>query len=177
MNPAFTAVEEMGPVMPEITRKLTTFRRNIAIFMILLIISSPLLADTGRIPIADDLSQTAELASRSGASILLLVSQYHCEYCDRMKREILNPMQLSGEYKDQVIMQEIMIDPGEMVTNFAGRRETAEAFADRYGVFVTPTLLFLDPHGNEAAERILGINTIDFLPLYIDSAIENAKQK
>jgi thioredoxin-related protein len=94
-----------------------------------------------------------------------------------MKREILNPMQLSGEYKDQVIMLEILIDPGEMVTNFSGRRETAEAFADRYGVFVTPTLLFLDADGNEAAERILGINTIDFLPLYIDNAIENASLK
>jgi thioredoxin-related protein len=163
--------------MPVSKRQTVAVRSNLTTFLILLIFSGFLQAESGRIPRADNLSQMAELASRSGASILLLVSQYHCEYCDLMKREILNPMQLSGEYKDRVIMQEILIDPGEVVTNFAGKREATEEFADRYGVFVTPTLLFLDADGNEAAERILGINTIDYLPLYIDSAIEKAKLK
>lgn len=163
--------------MPKTTRRPLTTPSNIVTLLILLFISGSLQAEPGRIPRADDLSLTAELAGNTGVPILLLVSQYHCEYCDLMKREILNPMQLSGEYKEKVIILEIMIDLGEMVTNFAGKRETTEDFANRYGVFVTPTLLFLDAHGNEAAERILGINTIDYLSLYIDNAIENASLK
>ncbi|MCU7845185.1 MAG: thioredoxin fold domain-containing protein [Candidatus Thiodiazotropha sp. (ex Monitilora ramsayi)] len=145
-----------------------------AIALFCLLAASSLHADYGGIALVDDLRQTAEKAKKKQAPILLMVSQHHCEFCELMKQEVLHPMQLSGDYEDQVVMREVMIDPGEMVTNFEGKREPASDFADRYGVFVTPTLLFLDTDGREAAERILGINTIDFLLFYIEDAIETA---
>jgi thioredoxin-related protein len=61
-----------------------------------------------------------------------------------------------------------------MVIDFQGNRVAAAEFSQRYAVYVTPTLLFLDSRGEEAAERILGINTLDFLMLYILDAAESA---
>jgi thioredoxin-related protein len=103
-----------------------------------------------------------------------MVSQEHCGYCERMKQEVLNPMLLSGEYDDKIVMRELLIDPGETVTDFSGQRQAADTFIHNYQVWVTPTLLFLDHRGRETAERILGINTVDYLLFYIESAIDDA---
>jgi thioredoxin-related protein len=127
------------------------------------------------IPHAENLRQLAAEAKQRQLPIMLVVTQDHCGYCERMKREVLQPMQLSGDYDDRVLMRELMMDPGEMVTNFQGRREPASAFIGHYKVNVTPTLLFLDASGEEAAERILGINSVDYLLYYIEDAIDKAK--
>ncbi|MEJ2590632.1 MAG: thioredoxin fold domain-containing protein [Candidatus Thiodiazotropha sp.] len=129
------------------------------------------------IPRAEDLSRLAAESKQRRIPILLVVSQYHCGYCERMKQEVLLPMQLSGDYVDRVLMRELMIDPGETVIDFAGKREDAAAFAARYKVNVTPTLLFLAPDGTEAAERIRGINTVDYLLFYIEQAIDAATEQ
>lgn len=152
--------------------KLPVIKPLLILLVIALTWANPVVA--GIIPYATDLSQTAEEAKARGVPIMLIVSQYHCGYCERMKSEVLQPMQLSGDYDGQVLMRELLIDPGETVTNFQGRREAASSFSAHYKVSVTPTLLFLDPEGNEAAERILGINTIDYLLFYIEDAIEKA---
>lgn len=91
-----------------------------------------------------------------------------------MKREVLNPMQLSGDYAKQVLIRELPIDLGESITNFEGHREVTKHFSNRYRIQVTPTLLFLDGNGNEVAERILGINTVDYLLFYVEEAIKTA---
>jgi thioredoxin-related protein len=91
-----------------------------------------------------------------------------------MKEEVLQPLMLNQEYRQRVLIRELSIDPGEMVTTLQGRRQAAADFIDQYHVSVTPTLLFLDAKGREAAQRIIGINTVDFLFLYIDDAIDQA---
>lgn len=142
--------------------------------LLLLLVSRFTVADTLTLSPADNLQQLGETAAERGIPILLMVSQYHCGYCERMKNEILNPMLLSGEYEGRVLMRELSIDPGEQVINFQGLPESAESFSHGYKAYVTPTLLFLDGSGQEAVERIRGINTIDYLPLYIEDAIDNA---
>jgi thioredoxin-related protein len=140
----------------------------------LLAISPILLAETAFLRQAGDLLQLGTIAKQKRIPILLMVSQEHCEFCELMKQEVLNPMLLSGEYSDKVLMRELLIDPGEQVTNFAGQQQSAQAFSSGYKVWVTPTLLFLDPQGEETAERILGINTVDYLLFYVEDAIDTA---
>ncbi len=133
-------------------------------------------SEAPRLPLAENLQQLAYAARERRIPILLVVSQSHCGYCELMRNEVLIPMQLSGDYRERALMRELMIDPGEMVTNFQGQRETADAFRARYQVHVTPTLLFLDDRGQEVAERILGINTLDYLLFYIEAALDSARQ-
>jgi len=147
------------------------------ILMLTLLSPWPIRAEEapGLLP-ADDLQQLGQTAGERGVPILLMVSQSHCGYCELMKNEVLIPMQLSGDYQQRTLLRELMIDPGEMVTNFQGQRESADAFRARYKVRVTPTLLFLDARGREAAERILGINTVDYLLFYIEEALDDARE-
>ena len=66
----------------------------------------------------------------------------------------------SGEYLGRLLIREILIDsPGSSVRDFKGNTQTSRAFAIGYKIQLTPTLLFLDPDGNELAERIVGIQT------------------
>ena len=68
-----------------------------------------------------------------------------------MKQEVLYPMSISGDFEQTALVRELLIDEGEMVNDFQGNRVAASDFSQRYSVFVTPTLLFLDNHGEEAA--------------------------
>lgn len=150
-----------------------------ALISILLAIACVRVAAAGAdtLPFAEDLNRLAAESKHRGIPIMLVVTQHQCGYCERMKSEVLQPMQLSGEYEERVLMRELTIDPGETVTNFQGRREEAATFAARYKVSVTPTLLFLAPDGEEAAERIRGINTVDYLLFYIEEAIDAATRR
>ncbi|MCG8015825.1 MAG: thioredoxin fold domain-containing protein [Candidatus Thiodiazotropha sp. 'RUGA'] len=145
--------------------------------LLCLLLLSPAYADQSVIPQVHDLQKLAIEASKKKLPIVLLISQYHCGYCDRMKQEVLYPMSISGDFEQTALVRELMVDEGEMVNDFQGNRVAASAFSQRYSVFVTPTLLFLDNRGEEAAERILGINTMDYLLFYILNAAETAAGK
>ena len=133
----------------------------------------PAAADESRgIPTTDDLQADARLAASSGRPILLMVSQAHCPYCDLMKREVLHPMTLGGDYLERILIREILIDSTAKIIDFQGRRSSAAAFARGYGANFTPTLLFLDPQGRELTERIVGINTVELFSFYLDAAID-----
>ncbi|MCU7879793.1 MAG: thioredoxin fold domain-containing protein [Candidatus Thiodiazotropha sp. (ex Lucinoma aequizonata)] len=131
-------------------------------------------ADPEKLIPVENIQKLAAEAKQNQIPILLLISQYHCGFCDLMKEEILQPMQLNSSYRERVLVRELLIDQGGMVTNFQGNREATADFVDQYNIFVTPTLLFLDADGKEASERIVGINTIDYLIFYIEDAIDSA---
>ncbi|MES9976485.1 thioredoxin family protein [Candidatus Thiodiazotropha sp. LNASS1] len=147
------------------------------LFVLYLLSGSYVAADVGKLTPLEDIQQLSRASKQNRIPILLMVSQYHCGYCDRMKEEVLQPLQLDQAYRHRVLIRELSIDPGEMVTTLQGERQTADEFITQYNVSVTPTLLFLDAEGREAAQRIIGINTVDFLFLYIEAAIDQATAK
>lgn len=123
---------------------------------------------------AKDLSADATIARRDKMPILLLVSQDHCPFCDQIKREILGPMIVSGEYRDSLLIREIFIDLGTSVRDFKGKELDSSTFALQYRVYLTPTLLFLDPDGNELIERMVGIQTPEMFFFYVDHSVQEA---
>lgn len=123
---------------------------------------------------AHDLQQDGIQADRLGIPILLLVSRERCSYCRRLKREVLGPIQLGGQYRNRLIIREILIDPGRHLKDFQGQRRPAAALAGDYGVSLTPTLLFLDAGGRELTSRMVGINTLEMFSFYLDEAIAEA---
>ena len=113
-------------------------------------------------------------AKKRQVVLLLAVSQGQCPFCELLKREFLRPMLLSEAYGAKVMIQELVIDVGDPVRDFSGNLVDSAVFAQRYGVRLTPTLLFLDFNGKELTERILGINTPEMFGFYVDEAIEGA---
>ncbi len=109
--------------------------------------------------------------------ILLLISREECAYCVQIKNEILEPMIISGDYNDRLIIRELMLDPFTKVRGFDGSMIDASYIATSYKIKVTPTLLFLGPDGKELAERMVGINTLELFSFYVDQAIDQATTK
>ena len=136
---------------------------------------SAVAAAPGSLEQALNLQKDGQLAARHGTPILLMVSREECPYCEMMKREILRPMELSGDYRDRVLIRELLIDHWQSVINFQGREQSAADFSAGYKTRLTPTLLFLDPQGRELTQRMIGINTIELFGLYLDAAIDRAR--
>jgi len=129
------------------------------------------------VPVASDLSAIAKQASSKGLPILIVFSAEHCPYCELLEAEIIKPMILSGDYKDQVLIYKIMTDDSRDLRDFDGGSINADILTQRYGVYVTPTMLFVDGRGQELSERILGINTVEMFGGLVDQAIDTAKQR
>jgi len=127
-----------------------------------------------------EVSVTASLRTTGAAAadrqlpILLVFSAFECPFCETLEEEFLRPMLISGEYTDRIIIRKLLLDDGSSVTDFSGKVVAVDSLASRYGVFVTPTLLFLDANGNELAERMIGINTIEMYGGYLDECIDTA---
>lgn len=126
------------------------------------------------VPVGSDLQADGLLADSRKLPILLVFTAIDCGYCELLEDEFLEPMLLGGEYDDLVIIRRVVLDNGSRLSDFKGQRRDATALADQYRAFVTPTLLFVDGHGNELAARMLGINTPEMFGGYLDDCIRTA---
>jgi thioredoxin-related protein len=121
-----------------------------------------------------DLQQLGVQASDRRLPILLSFSAIDCSYCELLEEEFLEPMLLGGEYTDKIIIRKLVLDNGSRVGDFSGRQIDATRLSDRYRIYVTPTMLFVDSDGRELAERMVGINTPELFGGYLDNCIETA---
>ena len=105
---------------------------------------------------------------------MIMFSQEDCPFCVKLTEEIINPMLISGDYTDRVLIRELMIDASQDIIDFTGDPIDAREIFSRYLLFVTPSVLLLDGSGEELAERQIGINTVDYYGYYLDEAIDQA---
>ena len=126
------------------------------------------------VPVASDLQQDAHAARQDRLPLMLVFSAITCSHCDELEEEFIRPMLLSGEYSDRILIRKLVLDNGSSLTDFAGQRRAVEEFAHSYGVYVTPTILFVDHTGRQLAERMVGINTIEMYGGYLDQCIDTA---
>jgi len=126
------------------------------------------------VPLAVDLQVDGRQAREARLPVLLTFSAINCDYCRQLEDQFLRPMLISGEYSDRVLIRRLLLDNGSRVTDFSGDRIATTKLSDRYRVFVTPTILFLDGDGRELAERMIGINTPEMYGGYLDKCIDTA---
>jgi thioredoxin-related protein len=129
------------------------------------------------VPVGSDLQADAGIADNRRLPILLVFTAIDCAYCVLLEEDFLEPMLLSSEYEDRVIIRKIVLDNGSRLTDFSGQRRDATALSDDYKVYVTPTILFLDSDGTELADRMLGINTPELFGGYLEDCIDTALMK
>ena len=113
-------------------------------------------------------------ADAAGRTLLLAVTREGCPYCAQLRREVLVPMAIGGEYAERVLIREMMMEPDTPVVDFDGRETSTAAVAARYGVRIAPTVLLLDAAGRPLADPIVGVNSSDLYGHYLDQAIESA---
>jgi thioredoxin-related protein len=129
------------------------------------------------VPLSTDLQMEGRQAERACVPLLLEFSAQECGYCTLLEEEILNPTLLNRDYDRRVLMRKLLIDRFKKLRDFDGSPVRAAELADRYKVFVTPTLLFVDSEGRELAERMVGVTTLEFYGGYLDQALEASRAK
>ncbi|OBS09589.1 thioredoxin family protein [Acidihalobacter prosperus] len=126
----------------------------------------------GKLPEASDLAAVAAAAGKR--PILIEIAQRDCPYCIAVREDFLEPMILSGDYRDRVILLQLHRDSGQRLKGFDGAWVSPEAFAARYNVTVTPTVLLLGPDGRLLTKPLVGLSTPDFYGAFLDEAIDHA---
>jgi thioredoxin-related protein len=126
------------------------------------------------VPQAENLYRDAALASRRNLPIMLVFTGLVCSYCEELEALFIRPMLLSGDYTDKIIIRKLVVDNGSRVTDFSNQRVKTSDLAHEYGVYITPTILFVDADGRQLAERMVGINTVELYGGYLDQCIDTA---
>lgn len=143
------------------------------IVWILLLLSQPLWA-VDHVELSSNLQQDGRLAAERGVPLLLMVSAEECPYCKVMEADYLVPLLRNRAYDSQVLIRKIHLDSFDEITDFDGRKAVPSDISQRYGVWVTPTLLFLNSSGEEVQKRMVGLGVRDFVSDFIDQSIAAA---
>ena len=128
------------------------------------------------LPPANDLAADAAASRRERLPILLFFDRDECPYCEQALREYLVPFSRE-EWQGKALFRQVGIDRLDPVLDFRGARTTHQALAERYGVFLSPTVLVVDANGQPLGEPIVGLLTVDFYGAYIDNALKAARAR
>jgi len=123
-----------------------------------------------------DFRHEAEITRTQNLVLVLEFSRADCPYCRKLEKLFLLPMRRNAGYDDKILIRSISLDEDKSVIDFEGRSLTTDQFATRYGVSMTPTLLFLNADGVEISERLVGIWSEDFYGYFIDTRIDAARE-
>ena len=128
------------------------------------------------VELTSNLAKDSQAAQSACKPLLLEFSANSCSYCRLLEEEVLNPTLLNRSYDQRVLMRKLVIDEQTPVTDFDGSAKVSPGqLASRYKVYVTPTLVFVDSHGTELTERMVGVTTLEFYGGYLDAALDKAK--
>lgn len=150
---------------------------SVAILLLTSFFSSSLFSTEVWVREIRDLRIEAKLSAERSAPILLMIAADHCPYCTLVEEDIIKPMLISGDYVNKAVIRKLDLDTQSSVIDFDGNRVDSRAFAGRYDVDVTPTMLFLDGNGRQVVKRMVGVTTIDYYGYYLDEAIDRALGK
>ncbi len=123
------------------------------------------------IRLARDLSQEARAAQASRVPLVVLFTQPDCAYCERLRREYLEPMAAQRT----VHLVEVDITSEAPLTGFDRHAMTHAFFARGQRVRFTPTLAFLGASGEPLAEPLVGFTSPDFYQSYLERRLDEAR--
>ncbi len=124
-----------------------------------------------RVDISRDMYANHKLAETRKMPVMIMFAAEDCPYCEILESEVLRPMLISGEYGGKVLIRKYMIDHEGKIRDFDGKMIDSDDFTERYNIYVTPTLVFLGYQGQELAETIIGVNTLELFAGRVDDAI------
>jgi thioredoxin-related protein len=131
------------------------------------------LAKDTALPVPTSLPAAAGIAAAKNEPLVLLVSLPGCPYCELVRRNYLLPAQRDGSlYAWQLNIS----DRTTPLTGFDGKVTTAAAQVAAWKAGFTPTVLFLGPAGQDLAERLVGLASVDFYGAYLEERLAQARR-
>jgi thioredoxin-related protein len=136
------------------------------------ILTCGLPAFAAALPMGDDLSAAGREARERRVPVLVIFTLPTCPYCAAAKRDYLEPMHASADWRRKVIVREIEVDGRRTMRDFAGQPTTQREFAGKQEVKRVPTVIVFDDEGRRVATPIVGLMSSDFYGLYLEQAID-----
>lgn len=126
----------------------------------------------------DDFHWTAQLAAEKNIPIMIMFSAQWCEFCEQLKREVLNPMILGGMYDGYAMyIRQVSLDSYTDLKFSETETIDKRRFAGMYGADITPTLVFLDSRGLPIGDTLLGVSDIQLFAAMIHRSVNQAYEK
>ena len=126
---------------------------------------------------AVDLAQEARAAQAAHVPLLVFYSQPGCSYCERARRDYLEPMIADPTARDRQRVVEVDVTSGAPLTDFVGRKTTQAKFSGSNHVRVVPTIAFVGARGEALADPLVGLALPDFYPAYLERRIDQSRRK
>lgn len=150
----------------------------------LLLIVIALLSGQSGSTLADEnllrpLAHGALLATQAQSAkrvVVLVFTSEDCPYCEGLKQDILEPTLKSREFQTDWLIREIDIESDDDIIWLDGKTRSGAQIAHRFGVFAVPTMVFLDHNGDALAKEILGYQTPEFFPYYLQQAVLESRR-
>ena len=125
-----------------------------------------------------NLQTLAKQSREQNLPIMLTVGAEWCEFCHQLREEVLDPMALGGDYEGRyMFMRYLSIDDHAPIPGLDGSPIIKNKLAYRLNADLTPTVVFIDGHGNEVADKIIGIANIELYTTLIHKRLNQAYQK
>ncbi len=135
------------------------------------------LAAAAALPVATDLQAVARRAERSRVPVLVFFYAHSCAYCREVDHLFLEPEYADPAFHRKVIIRQVNVRSTRALRDFSGAMTSQAAFARRYGVALTPTVILLDAHGRQLVPPLVGVGNPDFYGSYLDAAVTRAAAK
>ena len=118
-------------------------------------------------------------AAARGEPVVVMFSRVDCVWCAALRRDQLSHLAREAPARGVRVVEFDVGDtrkfsPGPSREGGPGAAASGADLADRLGVRVTPTVVFLRPRG-ELADRLVGYSSRDFYGAYLDERIERAR--
>ncbi|MEW8506492.1 MAG: thioredoxin fold domain-containing protein [Candidatus Thiodiazotropha sp.] len=126
------------------------------LFAALLLVFSRAYADTSLT--TDDWADLSDRARATQSPIVVVFNADTCNYCRRLKEEIIKPMSRQHDSKLPLIREFDIYSNGKII-DFNGDHIRSRQFKNRYNIFAIPTLLILDADGKPLTDPIVGYNS------------------
>ncbi len=90
-----------------------------------------------------DVREDMETAREQGKRLALIVEQHGCIYCRKLHEEVLSDPEVRDYIKLNYMVVQLNMFGDEEVTDLDGESMSERAVIRRWGVIMTPTLIFL----------------------------------
>ena len=131
------------------------------------------LAKDSALPVPVSLPDAVETAAAKKKPLVLLISLPGCPYCELVRRNYLLPAQRDAGLQT---WQLNITDRSTPLIGFDGKATTAAAQVAAWKAGFTPTVLFLGAAGQDLAERLVGLPSLDFYGAYLDDRLATARK-
>lgn len=148
------------------------------IIIVMMLFSTASFADEERryFPQPVNLQKVMQKAENENLPVLMMFSSRYCDYCGYIKRDVLIPMRISGDYENKVIIAVIENDEADDIIDRHGNSVSTDKVAAHYKIQFTPTVIFVNYKGEEIANRLVGLGTEEYYASMVDEAILHARK-